>query len=160
MSLDIIDENGRVFGTVNIVDLLVSLLLVSVVIAGVALVFQSNAQAQGTSADGETVSEPQTVVFQTTVAPYVADAIEDGSAVAEDVNSVTDVRVVEKTVVNDTDAGTVTRYRVRFTATLVTQPDENGLPQFREERLYVGQQVRLDLGTTIIDGVVVSMPDQ
>jgi hypothetical protein len=160
MSPDIIDEDGRVFGTVNVVDLLVSLLLVSVVIAGAALVFQSNAQAQGTSADEEVVTEPQTVVVQTMVPPYVADAIEDGSPIAEDVTGVSDVRVIEKITLNGTDAGTATRYRVRFTTTLVTQPDENGLPQFRDERLYVGQQVRLDLGTTIIDGVVVEMSDQ
>ena len=134
MSSDIIDEEGRVFGT--------------------------NALAEETSAEEEPITEQQTVIVQTTVPPYVADAIEDGSPIAEDVTAVSDVRVVEKTVVNDTDAGTATRYRVRFTATLVTQSDENGLPTFRDERLYVGQQVRLDLGTTIIDGVVVEMRDR
>jgi len=153
MSTDILDENGRVFGIVNIIDLLVSLMLVSVVIAGAALVVQSNAEVQE-------VTEPRTVVVQTTVPPYVADAIEDGSPVADDVNAISDVRVVETTVLNSTDAGTVTGYRVRFTATLLTQSDENGLAVFRDDRLYVGQQVRLDLGTTIVDGVVVAMPDQ
>lgn len=157
MQTDVIDEKGKLFGVINIIDLLVVLVFVSVVIAGAALVFQSGAEA--TDPASEPVNESTTVVVETTVAPYVADAIRDGSPVLDDISSVGDVHVVDTIEVNDTQTGRETRYRVRFTATLVTQSDDNGLPEFRGERLYVGQTVRLDLGTTVVDGVVVDIRD-
>lgn len=158
MSPDVIDEQGRFFGVVNVVDLLVSLLFVSVVVAGAALVFPSGAQALDSASEQD--AESKTVVVQTDVAPYVADAIKEGSPVAEDVSSVSDVRIVEKTTINGTDADSEMGYRVRFTVTLDTESDERGLPEFRDGRLYVGQDVRLDLGTTIVEGDVVEMSDQ
>lgn len=161
MPTDLIDEDGRVFGVVNVIDLLVTVMFVGVVIAGGAFLFQSSAEA--TDPTGEPIDETTTVVVETTVQPYVADAIEDGVPVVEDVSSVSDTRVVERVereAVNGTQAGNRTQYRVRFTATLDTQSDENGLPEFRGERLYVGQTVRLDLGSTIVDGVVVEVHDR
>ncbi len=44
--MDIIDDNGRLFGVVNIVDLLVVLLVVAVVIAGAALVFSEEEEPE------------------------------------------------------------------------------------------------------------------
>jgi hypothetical protein len=88
--------------------------------------------------------------------PYVADAIEDGSPVADDVYSISEIRVVETIGANDTETG-LPEHRVTFTATLETRTDENGLPTFRDERLYIGRQIRFDLGTTIVDGVVIDM---
>lgn len=157
MQSQLIDDEGKILGAVNVIDLLVTLLFIAVIIAGAAFVFQSSAKASDPAA--ESLNESMTVVVETTVPPYVADAIEDGSPVAEDVSSVEDVRVVERLEANGTQMETKTQYRVRFTTTLVTQSNEKGLPEFRGDRLYIGQTVRLDLGVTIVDGVVVEIHD-
>ena len=70
----IIDEEGRLFGTVNIIDALVVLFVIAIAVAGVALV-------TGGSGDTDTDAEPvtRTIVFQTTDQPeYVANAIQEG----------------------------------------------------------------------------------
>lgn len=157
MQTELIDDEGKILGAVNVIDLLVTLIFIAVIIAGAALVFQSTAKA--TDPAGESVNESMTVVVETTVPQYVADAIEDGSPVAEDVTSVDDVRVVERLEANGTQTKARTQYRVRFTTTFVTQSNEKGLPEFRGKRLYIGRTVRLDLGVTIVDGVVVEIHD-
>jgi len=137
--MPIIDEEGRLFGTLNIIDALVVLFVLAVAVAGVALV-------TGGGSSDETPT--RTVVVDVGQQPdYVVDAIEEGSVGTSEV-----VAVENKTVIpgegND---------RLRLTVTLAVTENADGLPSFAEERLYVGRQVQLDLRTTIVSGTVIDM---
>lgn len=135
----IIDDKGRLFGTVNIIDALVVLFVLAVAVAGVALL------AGGGSSD-ETPT--RTVVVDTGQQPdYVIDAIREGSVETSEV-----VAVENKTVISANGNETL-----RLTVTLAATENADGLATFAGERLYVGRQVRLDLRTTIVDGTVIEM---
>jgi hypothetical protein len=136
--MPIIDEEGRLFGAVNIIDALVVLFVLAVVVAGVALV------TGGGSSDG---TPTRTVVVDVGQQPgYVVDAIQEGPVGTSEV-----VAVENKTVVSGGND------RLRLTVTLAVTENADGLPTFAEERLYVGRQLRLDLGTTIVSGTVIEM---
>jgi len=173
--MPVLDDEGRLFGAVNVVDALVVLFVLAVAVAGVALVTGAG--------DGTADPEPETrtVVVQTGAQPdYVVEAIEEGAVGTAGVAAVEELRVERsmetvyrvrggtlEPVANSSD-----RYRVangslerverprttlRLTVTLVVEETEDGLPVFGGERLYVGRNVRLDLGSTIVDGTVVDM---
>ena len=137
--MPIIDDEGRLFGAVNIIDALVVLLVLAVVVAGVALV----------TGGGSTGERPtRTVVVDVGQQPdYVVDAIEEGSVGTSEV-----VAVENKTAIGDDGND-----RLRLTVTLAVTKNADGLPTFAEERLYVGRQIQLDLSTTIVSGTVIEM---
>lgn len=148
-----IDEEGYLFGLVNVVDALAVLLLVAVVVAGSAFVLQSGVQAQ------EQASHT-TVVVQTAVAPYVVDALSEGRTPADDVRAVENVAVGDRLELNGTDRyGSEAYYRVSLRVELATETGDDGLVRFRGERLYVGRELQLDLGSTIVDVVVVEVSE-
>ena len=174
--MPVLDDEGRLFGAVNVVDALVVLFVLAVVVAGVALV---------TGADDDSAAEPEpetrTVVVQTGDQPeYVVDAIEAGPVGTANVVSVDEVTVERSTetvyrvqggrleLVNDSRDlyrvrnGSLGRVEqptttLRLTATLTVEETDDGLPTFGDGRLYVGREVRLDLGRTIVQGTVVDM---
>lgn len=153
MDKDIIDDRGNLFGRVNVIDALAVLLLVAVVVAGTALVLPSGAQSQS-----EDELQPTTATVQVTVAPYVADAITTGPAPADDVYAVQDVTVTEHVQANRTRTnGPDTLRRLELVVTLGTETRDDGLLYFRDDRLYVGRTLTLDLGTTIVDGIVIEL---
>ena len=74
ISMALIDDEGRLFGRVNVIDALVVLLIAAVVVAGAAFVLGD---------DPESAPEPETeTTYATldvgTVSPYLVDAIEEG----------------------------------------------------------------------------------
>ncbi len=79
---------------------------------------------------------------------YVADAISEGTVSA----SPDIVAVREKTAAPEN--GSQNLYRVELTAEVVVTEDENGQFVYRDERLYVGRTLRLDLGETIVNATV------
>ncbi|WP_159904884.1 DUF4330 family protein [Salinirussus salinus] len=137
--MPIIDDEGRLFGTVNIIDALVVLFVLAVVVAGVALL-------TGGGSSDETPT--RTVVVDVGQQPgYVIDAIEEGSVETSDIVAVEN-KAIASGGGND---------RLRLTVTLAVTENADGLPTFAEDRLYVGRQVQLDLGTTIVSGTVIEM---
>ncbi|MEF8886408.1 MAG: DUF4330 family protein [Haloarculaceae archaeon] len=136
--MPIIDDEGRLFGTVNVIDALVVLFVLAVVVAGVALL---------TGGGGSDETPTRTVVVDVGQQPgYVVDAIEEGPVETSAV-----VAIENKTVVSGGSD------RLRLTVTLAVTENADGLPTFAEERLYVGRQLQLDLGTTIVSGTVIEM---
>jgi hypothetical protein len=140
----VIDEEGRIFGTVNVVDALVVLFALAVVVAGVALV-------TGGGGDTETETPTRTVVFETGTQPdYVVNSVTEGQVPTSEVVAVENKRLRPP-------EGNATGSRLRLTVTLVVEENGDGLPTFAGERLYVGRDLQLDLGTTIVSGTVVDM---
>ena len=78
--MELIDDEGRLFGRVNVIDALVVLLIAAVVVAGAAFVLGD---------DPEPAPSPETdTTYATldvgTVSPYVVDAIEEGDTHSPD----------------------------------------------------------------------------
>ncbi|MFC7135289.1 MULTISPECIES: DUF4330 domain-containing protein [Salinibaculum] len=144
--MPLIDEDGRLFGTVNIIDALVVLFVFAIAVAGVALV-TGGGGGGGNTTNSETIT--RTIVFQTTDQPaYVADAIQEGAVGTSNV-----IAIENKSVVESTENGT----DLRLTVNLTVSETGDGLPTFGGERLYIGRQLQLDFGTTIVQGTVVDM---
>jgi hypothetical protein len=88
--MNVIDDEGRLFGTVNVVDALVVLLVVAVVVAGAALVF-----------GGEAEPDPEVETTYATLdmgvhQPYIVEEISAGDTYSPDESStmrVTDVHL-------------------------------------------------------------------
>lgn len=80
----VIDDEGRLFGAVNVIDALVALVLLAVVAAGAALVLQpSGPTGQPTGDDGPDEPEQRSVAGEVTLdlgklPPHVASAIAEG----------------------------------------------------------------------------------
>lgn len=137
--MELIDEDGFVFGRVNIVDLLVVLLVLAVAIAGVAFVVGGG---------GDTEQDTRTVVLDVGQQPdHVVDSIEEGQAPSSDVATIDDVATEDAN-------GSVA---VTLTVTLLVGENHEGLAMYDGERLHVDRQLQLDLGDVIVDGVVIEM---
>lgn len=140
--MPVIDERGRVFGVINVVDLLVSTLAVALFVSGVVVVADD-------VGGGTSESAQQTVVVQTGPhGEYVSEAITSG-----DVPTADGISVEEVAVVNETDAGST----LHLTVSLRVQQTDDGLPQYRGERLVVDRTLRLDLGDVIVSGRVIDI---
>lgn len=72
--MDVIDEQGRLFGLVNVIDALVVLLVAAVVVAGVALVLQEPEPSEPSEPSPEPATRYATITFGST-SPEVADAL-------------------------------------------------------------------------------------
>ncbi|MFD1587014.1 DUF4330 domain-containing protein [Halorientalis brevis] len=168
--VDLIDENGRLFGLVNIIDLLVVLLVVAMVAAGFALVSGSSPDS-----DAEDAQPTTTVVFESqSVEPYVAAAIQNGSVGGPEVMAVRSKTVEPATVVVPDQNGQLhVRQHPRLkdvTLTLelnTTRKSTDMLfsdvihsgsgPTVRKRPLRIGQQLRLDVGNVTLTGNVTSI---
>jgi len=154
--MNLIDDKGRFFGTVNIIDALAVLLILAVVGSGAAFVL-------GTDEQPTNQSEDTTVTFEVTgVQPYVADAIPEGSIESESITAVKNksVRPTE-VVVEDQNGGLHERTHpqektVALQVTLnTTTTDEDVL--FQNEPLEVGRELTLDFGPVTVKGTVTSL---
>lgn len=139
--MKIVDDEGYLFGWVNIIDALVILLIIAIVAASLSLAFSPTRN--------ETQTKTQVIRFQTVPEPaYVVNAIPEGR-----VSTDTIVAVENKSIQKGPNETYVVLLRVRI---VITQNDD-GFPMFKNERLYIGRKMQLDFGTTIVDGVVVRM---
>lgn len=73
--MELIDERGRLFGAVNVIDALVVLLVLAVVVAGVALVMGGDESSPTPDADGTTRAVTMTAG---PVSPTVASLVDSG----------------------------------------------------------------------------------
>ncbi|MEZ3114861.1 DUF4330 family protein [Halobaculum sp. MBLA0147] len=139
--MPVIDERGRVLGVVNVVDLLVSTLVVALLASGVVVVTDGGA--------GASESVRQTVVVETGPhGTHVSEAITSG-----DVPTAEGISVQNVAVVNETDSGST----LHLTVSLRVRQTDDGLPQYRGERLVVDRTLRLDLGDVIVSGRVIDI---
>jgi hypothetical protein len=116
--MQVLDDEGRLFGVVNVVDALAVLLFVSLLVAGMAVVV-------GLDGDSETATRYATVELGPQPA-YIADRIDVGDRLAADPQAgnltVTDVFVTGANV-----SGTATVYtRVKVEGHLEERPDRTG----------------------------------
>ena len=144
--MPIIDEDGRILGRVNAVDALTVILLAAVLLGGISVVTASpNNQAN---------EDLTTVRVQTVVAPYVADAIDAGPVPMDSVRSVSNVTITDRSVQVMVANRSTNHHMVAMTVRLDTTVQSDGLLYYENQRLYIGVDLKLDLGETIIDAVV------
>ncbi|GAA0471478.1 DUF4330 domain-containing protein [Halococcus dombrowskii] len=161
--MKVIDDNGRLFGVVNAIDA-VGIVLVIALIISVGAIFiapsstsggvQKSANGSGNASETKTPMMNRTtsvVRFQlTNDAPYIVDGIDKGAVPNnEHIVSVLDSSRTTpvSTGTNNTTSNASLRLRVNVTI-------EDSDVQFQDERLYIGNEFRLDLGDVVVDAVV------
>ncbi|WP_135824574.1 DUF4330 family protein [Halorussus ruber] len=150
--MDIIDDKGRLFGTVNIIDALAVLLVLAVAAAGAAFVLGPKEKA--------TDRTKTTVTFEATgVQPYVADAIPEGTIDSDRIAAVENksVRPTEVVVTDQNGTFHERKHPQKKTVTLrvaLNTTSADGESQFDGEPLEVGQQLTLDFGPVTVKGAV------
>lgn len=146
--VDIIDEHGRIFGLVNVIDALVVLFVLAVLIAGIALV--------GSFEEGEPATRYATVDLGTQPS-YIATQITVGDTVAfensQDNLSITDVYRTP----GPADSVKVT-IRVAVHGREIPQEDQ-AQPQFEftNNRLHAGDTLSLTTDEYAVDGTVTAV---
>jgi hypothetical protein len=100
--------------------------------------------------------------MQSIVSPAVTSELKEISRAPEfGISAVHDVRVQRSLVVNNTNYQdyTETRELITLEVSLLTTY-QSGAYTYRGSRVYVGQQLELDFGRTIVSGEVVEITDQ
>jgi hypothetical protein len=137
--MPLVDEEGDLFGLVNVADvLLVALLLIVVGGTGALLVSGDDTKSSVLTqvVDVEVEGVPNTVIDEATVGPVESDRVVE----------ILDVTVVESGANNST---------VQVQVRLPVQIRE-GLVTYREERLYVGRTIEIPLGGRNVTGDIVT----
>ncbi|WP_276299030.1 DUF4330 domain-containing protein [Halorussus lipolyticus] len=152
----IIDEKGRLFGKVNVVDAFVLLLVLTVVGVGGAFVL-------GGGGDSTGADQTATVRMEVTeVQPYVADAISTGPVGSDGVVAVRNKSVGPAIVTVTTANGTLRQreHPRKRTVELSVELDVTGAgddPTFKGKELEVGRTVTLDLGRVTVEGPITAV---
>jgi len=159
--VELIDDQGNVFGRVNVIDALVALLVLAVAIAGLTLVLgdSGDSGSSGVGANQTVVS----VDFRTgSVQPYVADVVTEGPVGTSNVTRIENKTVTQMPVVTQNASGELSvrdhptdkRLTLRLGLNVTRAGDEylyHGTP------LEVGTTLRLDLGPTTVSGNVTAV---
>jgi hypothetical protein len=155
--MNLIDDKGRLFGTVNIIDALAVLLVLAVVAAGAAFVLGTDGQSTTTDQHQTTVT-----VEITGVQSYVADAIPNGPVESDSIAAVENKTVQPTEVVVEDQNGDLHErtHPRKKTVTLeltinTTETDEDTL--FEGKPLEVGRELTLDFGPVTVEGSVTSL---
>jgi hypothetical protein len=144
----ILDDEGRLFGLVNIVDLLVVLLVLAVVVAGAALLFSNSPDDTGTATETETRhvtmnlgTQPDFVAEQITVGDTFESRGSDESATITDLYRY------------DSNGGTAVVVRATIRGTVSASENTSG-DSFRlgGTELRVGQNVPLQTAEYNVEG--------
>ena len=152
--MPIIDDNGNLFGRINIIDAIVVFLLLVTVAAGANFVLND-----GDSSDTFD-SHDATIVFRVTdLQPYEATAIPDGRIKSSrKINAITAKNITPSTVVViNATSQTAYEHPVHKTATLelnITVRETSGDPFFLGKPLEVGRTLTLDLGPITVNGTI------
>jgi hypothetical protein len=152
--MEVLDDEGRVFGVVNVIDLLVVLLVLAVVAAGAALVLG------GGSGTPDDQSETATITVRAeNVQPYVADALSTGSVDGGNVTRIENKSVQPTTVYTENESGAVLardhpRLKTVEIEVVVELTDGPGGPIFGTRPLRVGRTVTIDSGDVVLTGDV------
>lgn len=162
--VELIDDQGNLFGRVNVIDALVVLLVLAVAVAGITLVLGGPGGSDG--ANGSEAGANQTAVsidFRTgSVQPYVADVVTEGPVGTSNVTRIENKSVAPMPVVTRNASGELSvrqhptnkRLTLRLRLDVTRDGDEylySGAP------LEVGTTLRLDLGSTTVSGNVTAV---
>ena len=142
--MEIIDEEGRLFGTINVVDALVVLVVLAVAIAGIALV------AGGESVETET---RYVTVDLGTQPEFVVDQLDvgDTSTLDDEFGNLT----ITDTYLTRSTAGTQAMARVR-----VTGRATEGRFTFDGEPLRLGRSLSFENETYAVNGTITAVGNQ
>lgn len=158
-----IDENGRLFGVMNVIDAVGVLLAVALVVsAGVGFIaiapIDSGGETSGDEAADAAETETPSVNRTTMVvrlqlfddARYIVEGIESGP-VPGNGNIVavlgTSRTTPVETGINNTTSNASLRLRINVT-------EQQNRIEFAGERIYIGKEVTLDLGEVVVRAVV------
>jgi len=157
-----IDENGRLFGVVNVIDAVGVVLLVALVVsAGAVFVsITSTDGGAGTSPNpsgnateaGESSANQTSIVVRFQLlndAPYLVEAIDEGPVPSNE--NITAVLGTSRTSPVETGPNTTSNASLQLRLNVTEQQDRI---QFEGERLYIVKEVRLDLGDVMVSGIV------
>jgi hypothetical protein len=155
--MEVIDGEGRVFGIVNVIDLLVLVFVLAVVAAGGALLVTDLSTS-------ESQTESVTLTVQATdVQPYVAGAVPGpGSVDAGNVTRIENTSVEPAEIVTTNASGAVLvqeHPRLKTVELTVTVDAENrsGELYFERHKLRVNSAIGLDLGTVVLSGQITAV---
>ena len=163
--MDFIDDKGRLFGTVNIIDALAVLFVLVVVVAGAAFALGTDDQPASTNQTDQLRNTTTTVTIEIFgVQPYIADAIPEGQIGKDRIIAVKD-KSIEPTVVTVRDQNSSLHKRThprKMTVTVqttlnTTVKDDSGEILFGGNPLEIGQQLTLDFGHVTVKGTVTKM---
>jgi hypothetical protein len=159
---EIIDEDGNLFGVVNIIDALVVLLVVAVLGGGVSLVLSSPTSQDTTEPDGPNLTVVDIEYQSANLQPYVVDAISEGAVPSENVSQIHNKSVTASQVVTQNQSGAllVQQHPVNQTVTLrigLRVTGQDGEYLYNGQPLEIGSELTLDLGETTVTGNIVAV---
>lgn len=141
----LLDDEGRLFGLVNVIDVLVVLLLLAVVVAGVTLLLPGGGEADTRYATIDLGEQPE----------YVAERISPGDEWDPDgtAHSLTITDVYRF----DADGSTNVTIRAAVNGTRIEPADASSAPtlEFRGDRLRLGRTLGIETGEYSADGQVI-----
>jgi len=150
--MQLIDDDGNLFGAVNVIDALAVLLILAIVVAGIAVV--------GVLGDG---GEPETrhaTMDLGTQPDYVVDRIEAGDEMPIDGFghnlTVTDVYVTTASG-DDENGDTQVIVRVEVNGERIEREDDDPIFEFAGDRLRVGDDLEFETDEYVADGQVTSL---
>lgn len=160
--MELIDENGNLFGKINLIDALVVLAVLVVIGAGASFVLGGNTDDGSTNKEQPARTETTITVRAVGLQPFVADAISEGPVADDSTVAVENKRVEPTTVVVRDQNGSLheREHPRKQTVTLrltVSATKKGGELLFQGTPLEIGQRFDLDLGTVTIKGVVVEL---
>ncbi|MXR50406.1 DUF4330 family protein [Halovenus sp. WSH3] len=139
---ELLDDEGRLFGLVNVVDLLVVLLVVAVVVAGAALLLSDSGEADTRQVTMDLGTQPD----------FVAEQISPGDSFepegTNDSVTITDVYRYE----GEGGTNVIVRATVRGTTIEPQNSDETPTFQFRGQELQIGQSLALQTSNYSVEG--------
>lgn len=158
-----IDENGRLFGVVNVIDAIGVMLIIALIVSAGAVfisVSSTDDRTQNPANGSGNVTETTTPAVNATTsvvrfqliddARYIVNGIDRGPVPSNE-NVVAVLWASQTTPVatgiNNTTSNASLRLRVNVT-------EQDGQVQFKGERLYIGKQTTLDLGNVVVDATV------
>ncbi|WP_132057794.1 DUF4330 domain-containing protein [Halorussus amylolyticus] len=161
--MPLIDDKGRIFGTVNIIDALVVLLVLAVAAAGAAFVLGTGDQPNTSSATDEPINTTTSITFEITgVQPYVADAIPEGEIDSDTIDAVESKSTESSKVVVEDENGELheREHPQKRTVTLelaLNTTETDGDILYEDEPLEIGRELSLDLGHVTVEGTVTKL---
>jgi len=160
---DFIDEEGNLFGLVNVIDALVVLLVVAVVVAGLGLVLGGD---RPDTTQNNTTQNDTAVVYvdyqSDPLQPYVADVIPEGPVQTANITSIENKSVSPSSVVTQNQSGALSvqthpRHRTVTFRIGLTVTRQDGEYLYAGTQVEVGRQLTLDVGPTTISGQVTAV---
>lgn len=157
--VEVLDERGRIFGLINIIDLLVVLLVLSTLVAGVALVASANTEGDQPQPPQEQVILPVTVQ---NLEQYVVEDIPIPGSIDDSTLRIVDVSTTPASIITNDSAGTPHvhdhpwRQTVDIKVEVAAIRDGDTL-QYNGNRLVDCTQVTLDLGTVVLQGDITNI---